>query len=98
VVDAIVDPEFEDVLSILLLDAISLARDRGIETILCCLPDHHPYGRHFEDMGFLSQVRYTGDRPMSIIYLDRDGAGGDLDLTAGEDLRTHIMLGDTDWV
>ena len=98
VVDTIVDPEFQDILSVLLLDAISLARDRGIETILCCLPEHHPYGQYFEDMGFLAQVRYTGDRPMSIIFLDRESKEGDLDLKAGEDLRTHIMLGDTDWV
>jgi Acetyltransferase (GNAT) domain len=98
VVDAIIDPEFHDILSLLLLDAISMARDLGIETILCCLPENHPYEHQFADMGFLAQVRYTGDRPMSIIYLDRGKAIGDHELLGEANLRPHIMLGDTDWV
>ncbi len=98
VVDALVDPEFQDVMSILLIDAISMARELNIETILCCLPDGHPYERHLADMGFLAQVRYTGDRPMSVICLDREKGRNDLNLLGKEGLRAHIMLGDTDWV
>jgi hypothetical protein len=98
VVDTIVDPQFQDTLAILLLDAISMARELGIETILCCLPEGHPYEKQFEETGFLAQIRYTGDRPMSLIYLDRDKTGRNNELLAKPNLRTHIVLGDTDWV
>jgi hypothetical protein len=98
VVDAIIDPALPEIMPLLLFDTISMARGLGIETILCCLPEQHPYEQHFADMGFLSQVRFTGDRPMSIICLERGNSEGGMELFNTEDLRPHIMLGDTDWV
>ena len=97
IVDALADPGSPEAISVLLMDAISLAEETGIETILCCLPDGHPYARSLADVGFLSQVRFTGERPMSMIYQERTlsetGMGG-----LPDGARVHIMLGDTDWV
>lgn len=98
IVDCLVDPRSPDVLTLLLLDCISLAKEMNIETVLCCLPEGHPYGKFLTDVGFLSQVRYTGNSQMKVIALERAGAGSLLAALTRKGLRTHIMLGDTDWV
>lgn len=97
IVDALVDPVDTGAARDLLVDAIALARELRIETVLCCLPEGHPYGRTLSDLGFISQVRYTGDRPMAMVWLDRgkeEGIGSLMERSG----HPHIMLGDTDWV
>jgi hypothetical protein len=50
------------------------------------------------EVGFLSQVRYTGEQDMKVIALERAGDGPLMAAMTKKGLRTHIMLGDTDWV
>ena len=69
-----------------------------LTTVLCCLPEGHPYGRHLAELGFLSQVRYTGEQEMKVIALERAGNGPLMTALTKKGLRAHIMLGDTDWV
>jgi hypothetical protein len=80
------------------MDCISLAKGMDIETVLCCLPEGHPYGKRMNEVGFLSQVRYTGEQDMKVIALERAGDGPLMAAMTKKGLRTHIMLGDTDWV
>jgi hypothetical protein len=98
IVDCLADPRSPEVISLLLMDCISLAKGMDIETVLCCLPDGHPYGKHLSEVGFLSQVRYTGELEMKVIALERAGSGPLMAALTKKGLRTHIMLGDTDWV
>lgn len=98
IVDCLADPRSPDVVPLLLMDCISLAEGMDIETVLCCLPEGHPYGKHLTDVGFLSQVRYTGDQEMKVIALERTGNGPLMATLTKKGMRAHIMLGDTDWV
>lgn len=98
IVDCLADPRSPDVIPLLLMDCISLARGMDIETVLCCLPEGHPYGKNLTEVGFLSQVRYTGNSEMKVIALERAGSGPLMDALTKKGLRAHIMLGDTDWV
>ncbi|MDW5562534.1 MAG: GNAT family N-acetyltransferase [Methanomassiliicoccus sp.] len=98
IVDCLADPRSPDVIPLLLMDCITLAKGMLIETVLCCLPEGHPYGKQMTEVGFLSQVRYTGDHEMKVIALERAGAGPLMASLTRKGLRAHIMLGDTDWV
>lgn len=98
IVDCLVDPRSPDAVPLLLKDCISLAQGMDIETVLCCLPEGHPYGKYLAELGFLSQVRYTGEQEMKVIALERAGNGPLMSVLKRKDLRAHIMLGDTDWV
>jgi hypothetical protein len=98
IVDCLADPRFPDAIPLLLMDCISLARGMDIETVLCCLPEGHPYAKNLAEVGFLSQVRYTGNSPMKVIALERAGPGQLIGALKRKGLRAHIMLGDTDWV
>lgn len=98
IVDYLMDPQYSHLHSRLISDCKSLAQDLKIETILCCLPQGHPYEKSLSEAGFRSEVRYTGERPMSVIALERGGGHALMDIMKKKDLRAHIMLGDTDWV
>ncbi len=98
IVDYLMDPQLAHLHSVLISDCISLAQGLKIETVLCCLPQGHPYGERLAEAGFRSEVRYTGERPMSVIALERDGSAGLMDVLQRKGLKAHIMLGDTDWV
>ncbi|MBI0584222.1 MAG: GNAT family N-acetyltransferase [Methanomassiliicoccus sp.] len=98
IVDALADPAAPDAIPLLLLDCISMAKGMEIETVLCCLPEAHPYGKHLAEAGFLSQVRMTGNQEMKVIALERGGTTDLINRLTGRGLRAHIMLGDTDWV
>jgi hypothetical protein len=98
IVDCLADPRSADAIPLLLMDCISLAKGMDIETVLCCLPEGHPYGKRMNEVGFLSQVRYTGEQDMKVIALERAGDGPLMAAMTKKGLRTHIMLGDTDWV
>ena len=96
IVDMLADPDRPDVLTALALDALAYSRSIGSETVLCCLPQDHPYGRALADLGFVAKPRMTGDMPMRMIWSDRGGA--DASVLATPSPRCHITLGDTDWV
>ena len=98
IVDYLVDPDLPHLHSGLINDSISLAKGLRVETILCCLPKGHPYSKSLSEAGFRSEVRYTGERPMSVIALERGGGHALMETLKRKDLRAHIMLGDTDWV
>ena len=98
IVDYLVDPDLPHLQAELISDSKSLAQGLSIETILCCLPQGHPYAKSLSEAGFRSEVRYTGERPMSMIALERGGGHALMDVLKKKDLRAHIMLGDTDWV
>lgn len=97
IVDALVDRGDEVALQALLVDAMALARDLKIETVLCCLPEKHPYNHVLTDLGFMSQVRLTGERQMGMIWFNRTGEERLTETLRGRP-AVHLMLGDTDWV
>ena len=98
IVDCLADPRSPNAVTLLLKDCISMAKSMDIETVLCCLPEGHPYGKRMTEIGFLSQVRFTGELEMKVIALERDKGGPLMAALTKKGLRPHIMLGDTDWV
>jgi hypothetical protein len=98
IVDALVPKDEPNILSALIEDVTSMARDLMIDTVICCLPDGHRYAKQFSEQGFMAEVRYTGDRPMSMIFCPRELDQESMEVLSKKELKAHIMLGDTDWV
>ncbi|NLK26555.1 MAG: GNAT family N-acetyltransferase [Euryarchaeota archaeon] len=96
IVDLLVEGGRTDALASLLMDSLEVSRQTHAETVLCCLPKYHPYGRSFQDLGFIAQLRMTGDMPMRMIWADRGLV--ELDVLKRGSPRCHVTLGDTDWL
>lgn len=96
IVDLLADHRRSEVLSLLLTDSMEQARSLGAESVTCCLPRCHPYERSFRELGFIAELRMTGEVPMRMIFCPR--GDHDLKALAAPAPRCHITLGDTDWV
>ena len=80
-----------DVVERLLWDAVSFARARGTDGIICQLPGGHPYRRTILRTGFLD----TG-RSLDVGVISLAGEPERLDFLNRRDSRIHITQGDSD--
>lgn len=98
IADLLISPKDTKALDSLIVKAIQYATETEACSLLCLLPNEHPYGRRMSAAGFLVEERYTGDIKMSMIWKGPDLDDNIKKMLKNEYIKCHITLGDTDWI
>ncbi len=91
--DVLVLPERLDVVDALIADGLEILREDGVKSVICWLPERHPYRHTLLGRSFV-QARQRVLLTTRPGYLPDDA---DAILNRPE-LRFHYSLGDSDWV
>ncbi len=98
IADILVRPGTEGALETLMVGSLDYLRKRGASTVACWLPLGHPYATILKKAGFSSPENRIPRREMIVMYVNRSGRKEINDILSKEDLRVHLMLGDSDWI
>lgn len=98
IADLLVKPGDIKALDSLIAQSLKYADESKVCSLLCLLPDNHPYSRRFLAGGFLPEERYTGEIEMSFIWKSLKLSGDAVRILKDEKSKCHITLGDTDWI
>jgi hypothetical protein len=95
IADILALPDRDDVAQALVTDALAWGRRAGLKTLVCWLPERHPYRHVLDGSGFvLRRLKTTmGYRAPGTAM-----PAEELKFLAAPDARIHFMLGDTDTV
>ena len=98
VADLLISPKDTKALDSLIARAIQYAAETEACSLLCLLPNEHPYGRRMAAAACLAEERYTGDVKMSMIWKGPELDEGIKKMLKNQYIKCHITLGDTDWI
>jgi hypothetical protein len=98
IVDMLVSPEQSDVANLLLVEALQHASRSNAIAIHSWMPRDHAYSSAFKDMGFVELPVNRQDRKTRLVLRNICGSRGIDNVVTRNNLRIHMMLGDTEMV